>query len=204
VLVEEYIVGRDLTVPFLQQVDNDFGGVLSPVEYVIDPSQAARKWQIYDYELKTRYDKMVTVRAPAKIPEEMSDRVRAQAQKIFGILDCRDLGRIDFRLSDAGVPYFLEINALPSLEPGAGIYAAGELEGLHFDAVIDAIINSAAKRHKIKDSTRSKGKPTRSGPRRVGLPLRRLESLILWRRAALSITALTTASKCSPSRAAEA
>jgi D-alanine-D-alanine ligase len=168
VLVEEYIVGCDLTVPFLQEVDNDFGGVLSPVEYVIDPKQPPRKWQIYDYELKTRFDKAVTVRAPAKIAAEMSDRIRTQAQTIFGVLDCRDLGRIDFRLSDAGVPYFLEINALPSLEPGAGIYAAGELEGLHFDAVIDAIINSAARRHKIKDSTRSKGKPTRKGPLKVG------------------------------------
>ena len=168
VLVEEYILGQDLTVPFLQMVDNDFGGVLSPVEYVIDPKQAPRKWQIYDYELKTRYDKAVTVRAPAKISEEMSERVRKQAQQIFGILDCRDLGRIDFRLSDAGVPYFLEINALPSLERGAGIFAAGELEGLHFDAVVEAIINSAAKRHKIKDSTRSKGKPTRKGPLKVG------------------------------------
>ena len=66
------------------------------------------------------------------------------AQTIFQVLDCRDLGRIDFRLSDAGVPYFLEINALPSLEPGAGIYAAAALEGLHLDGVIGSIIQSAA------------------------------------------------------------
>jgi D-alanine-D-alanine ligase len=91
------------------------------------------------------------------------------AQTIFRVLDCRDLGRIDFRLSDAGVPYFLEINALPSLEPGAGIYAAAELEGLHLDGVIGSIIQSAAKRYKIKDSARRQGKPTRkSGPLRVG------------------------------------
>src|SRR5689334_336431 len=91
------------------------------------------------------------------------------AQKIFGALECRDLGRIDFRLSDAGVPYFLEINALPSLEPGAGIYAAAELEGLHLDGVLNSIITSAAKRYKIRDSARRQGKPTRkTGPLRVG------------------------------------
>src|SRR5262249_15879697 len=89
--------------------------------------------------------------------------------KVFQILDCRDLGRIDFRLSADGVPYFLEINALPSLEPGAGIYAAAALEGLQFDGVISAVLNSAAKRYRIRDSARRQGKPTRkSGPLRVG------------------------------------
>ncbi|MBX7116722.1 MAG: ATP-grasp domain-containing protein [Myxococcaceae bacterium] len=169
VLVEEYIKGRDLTVPFLAQVDNDYGGVLTPVEYVIDSAfDQNRKYPIYDYELKTKHDKAVTVRAPAHIPAEMAHRIRQTAQQVFNVLDSRDLGRIDFRLSDAGVPYFLEINALPSLEPGASIYAAGALEGLHFDGVIGSVIESAARRYKIKDSTKRSGKPTRKGPLRVG------------------------------------
>lgn len=170
VLVEEYISGRDLTVPFLAAVDNDYDGVLAPVEYVIDPEVAtARKYAIYDYELKTRREKAVSVRAPANIPPKMAEDVRKMAQKIFQVLDCRDLGRLDFRLSDAGVPYFLEINALPSLEPGAGIYSAAELEGLHLDGVINSIIQSAAKRYKIRDSARRQGKPARkTGPLRVG------------------------------------
>ncbi|MBZ4371267.1 ATP-grasp domain-containing protein [Corallococcus sp. AS-1-6] len=170
VLVEEYISGRDLTVPFLAAVDNDYDGVLAPVEYVIDPEASqGRKYAIYDYELKTRREKSVSVRAPANIPAKMSEDVRKMAQKILQVLDCRDLGRLDFRVSDAGVPYFLEINALPSLEPGAGIYAAAELEGLHLDGVINSIIQSAGKRHKIRDSKSRQGRPARkSGPLRVG------------------------------------
>lgn len=169
VLVEEYIAGRDLTVPFLAAVGNDFGGVLAPVEYVIDPGYQGRRYSIYDYDLKTKHDKAVSVRAPAQIPEEMAAQIRKMAQKIFRVLDCRDLGRIDFRLSDAGVPFFLEINALPSLEPGAGIYLAAALEGLHFDGVIGSVIESAARRHRVRDSARRQGKPTRkSGPLKVG------------------------------------
>ncbi|KFE66847.1 D-alanine--D-alanine ligase family protein [Hyalangium minutum] len=170
VLVEEYIGGRDLTVPFLAAVDNDFDGVLTPVEYIIDPAAtSSRKYSIYDYDLKVKNFKSVSVRAPAQIPAKTAEDVRKMAQTIFKVLDCRDLGRIDFRLSDAGVPYFLEINALPSLEPGAGIYASAELEGLHMDGVIGSIIQSAAKRYKIKDSARRQGKPARkSGPLRVG------------------------------------
>jgi D-alanine-D-alanine ligase len=170
VLVEEYIGGRDLTVPFLAAMDNDYDGVLTPVEYVIDPAAtAARKYPIYDYDLKVKNYSAVSVRAPANIPAKTAEDVRKMAQTIFRVLDCRDLGRIDFRLSDAGVPYFLEINALPSLEPGAGIYASAELDGLHLDGVIGNIIQSAAKRYKIKDSARRQGKPARkSGPLRVG------------------------------------
>jgi len=170
VLVEEYISGRDLTVPFLAAVDNDFDGVLTPVEYVIDKAATeGRKYQIYDYDLKVKNSSAVSVRAPANIPPKTAEDVRKMAQTIFRVLDCRDLGRIDFRLSDAGVPYFLEINALPSLEPGAGIYASAALDGLHLDGVISSIIQSAAKRYKIKDSARRQGKPARkSGPLRVG------------------------------------
>lgn len=170
VLVEEYISGIDLTVPFLEAVKTDCGGVLAPVEYVINKEIAGdRKYAIYDYELKTQHDKAVSVRAPAQISNEIAQELRTTAQKIFNVMDCRDLGRIDFRLSDAGVPYFLEINALPSLEAGAGIYAAAELEGLHLDKVIESVIESAAKRHHLRDSARRQGKPTRkTGPLRVG------------------------------------
>ncbi len=169
VLVEEFITGRDLTVPFLESVDNDFDGVLSPVEYVFESDAAkGRRYAIYDYALKTREDKAVGVRAPAVLHEDMSERIRKMALAVIKKLDCKDLGRVDFRLSDAGVPYFLEINALPSLEPGASIYAAAALEGLHFDGVVDAVIQNAARRYKIKDKPRGLSKPTRRGPLKVG------------------------------------
>jgi D-alanine-D-alanine ligase len=170
VLVEQFVAGRDLTVPLLSTVQNGFDGVLAPVEYEIDPAFYARqKYAIYDYGLKTHQDTKVSVRVPAQIPQAISEAIRRDAQKIFQIVDCRDLGRIDFRLDPDGVPYFLEINALPSLEPGAGIYAAAALDGLHFDAVVDAVISSAALRYHIRDSARRQGKPTRkSGPLRVG------------------------------------
>ncbi len=170
ILVEEYIVGRDLAVPFLANVDNDFAGVLAPVEYVFDPEVTrGRRYAIYDYELKTKHDRAVTVRAPAQLSVDMADRLRRTARTVFQKFDCNDLGRIDFRLSDAGVPFFLELNALPSLEPGAGLFAAAALEGLHYDGVIDAVIQSAARRYRIRENKgRAQSRPTRKGPLRVG------------------------------------
>jgi len=170
VLVEHFVTGKDITVPFLECLPNDFNGVLAPVEYVFDPKlRAGLKYEIYDYDLKTRHEGAVSVRAPAVLPLEVAEEVRREAQKIFHVVDCRDLGRIDFRLSEDGKAHFLEVNALPSLETGASIYAAAALEGLHSDAVIDSILTSAAKRYGIRDTARRQGKPTRrNGPLRVG------------------------------------
>ena len=170
VLVERFVAGKDVTVPLLENLENDFGGVLAPVEYVLDLAlRAGRKYEIYDYDLKTSHESAVSVRAPAAIASCVAEEIRREAQKIFKIVDCRDLGRIDFRLGDDGKAYFLEVNALPSLEPGAGIYAAAALEGLHFDAVIDSVLTSAARRYGIRDTARRQGKPTRrNGPLRVG------------------------------------
>ncbi|MCI0570541.1 MAG: ATP-grasp domain-containing protein [Myxococcaceae bacterium] len=170
VLVEEYISGRDITVPYLAAVDNDHDGVLAPVEYDFDPAQVGpRRYNIYDYELKTRLEKAVSTRAPARLTAPLDQTLRTMAGRILKVLDVRDLTRVDFRVSDAGVPYFLEVNALPSLEPGAGIYASAALEGMHVDGVINAIIQSAARRYKLRDGMKKSNRPARkSGPLKVG------------------------------------
>ncbi|GEJ56388.1 D-alanine--D-alanine ligase family protein [Anaeromyxobacter diazotrophicus] len=169
-LVEEFITGRDVTVPFLEKAAPDRGGVLQPVEYVVDAALAGeRRHAIYDYELKTKLDKAVSVRAPAKLSRAQKDRIQEQAASVFRVLGVRDLGRIDFRVGDDGQVYFLEINALPSLEPGAGIYVAAALEGLHADGVLGAVIESAVVRHAIAEEPRSRrGRPRRAERLKVG------------------------------------
>ncbi len=169
VLVEEFIAGRDVTVPFLEATARDRGGVLQPVEYVVDPAiSGERRHAIYDFELKTRLEKAVSVRAPAKLARAQKERVFAQAATVFHVLGIRDLGRIDFRVAEDGQVYFLEINALPSLEPGAGIYVAAALEGLHADAVLGAVIQSAVERCNIAEPRSRRGKPRRAERLKVG------------------------------------
>src|SRR5713226_5302857 len=62
VLVEEYIPGKDLTVPFLEKAA---AGVLTPVEYLFDEAEmSTRRYRIYDYDLKSVHDNAVNVRCP--------------------------------------------------------------------------------------------------------------------------------------------
>jgi D-alanine-D-alanine ligase len=169
VLVEEFIAGRDVTVPFLERAAADRGGVLQAVEYVVDTTIAGeRRHAIYDYDLKTRLDDAVSVRAPARLTRAQKERVQEQAATVFRALGIRDLGRIDFRVGEDGQVYFLEINALPSLEQGAGIYVAAALEGLHADAVIGAVVQSAVDRYAIAEPRSRRGRPRRAERLKVG------------------------------------
>lgn len=161
-LVEEFIPGMDVTVPVLATVKPD--GVLTPVEYLIDASYA-RKYDIYDYRLKNELSHLVSVRCPAEIPRDVAARLRHLAKVCVRTLRLRDVSRLDFRLGQDGRIYFLEANALPSLEPGASIFAAAALNGLSYEAVINAIAESAARRYGFDlPQRRAKAKP----PLRVG------------------------------------
>ena len=71
-------------------------------------------------------------------------RLRAISKTAVRALGMRDVGRIDFRVGEDGRIYLLEVNALPSLEPGASLFAAAAREGLDYGETLHAIVESAA------------------------------------------------------------
>jgi D-alanine-D-alanine ligase len=143
VLLEEFIAGTDVTVPFIEGLGDD--GVLLPVDYVVDPG-ARSKFNIYDYRLKSTEASRVQVRCPPDLPRDMTARLRALSRQALRALGVRDLGRVDFRIGEDGRIYLLEVNALPSLERGASLFAAAAREGLDYEAALGAIVASAGRR----------------------------------------------------------
>jgi D-alanine-D-alanine ligase len=143
VLCEEFIPGTDVTVPFIEGLGDE--GVMSPVEYVIDVG-AKSKFNIYDYRLKNTEPGRVQVRCPADLPRDVLARLKSISKTIVRALSMRDVGRLDFRLGEDGRIYFLEVNALPSLEPGASIFAASKREGLSYEQTIAQVVKSAGVR----------------------------------------------------------
>jgi len=111
VLVEEFIPGTDVTVPFVEGVGDD-GGVLMPVDYVIEPG-ARTRFNIYDYRLKSSDAGRVSVRCPPDLQRDVVARLRALTKSVVRGLGIRDLARVDFRLGEDGRIYLLEVNALP-------------------------------------------------------------------------------------------
>lgn len=168
VLVEEFISGIDVTVPYIEgTLGRSHEGVLLPVEFVVSAG-ARSKFNLLDYRLKNREPSKVTARCPAHLPRDVITRLQTLTRNIVRILGLRDVARIDFRLGDDGRIYFLEVNALPSLEPENGLFAATRREHLSYDATIAAIVASAAVRWKLLPNAESKPRSKPPEPLRVG------------------------------------
>jgi D-alanine-D-alanine ligase len=159
VLVEEFIAGRELTVPYLAAVDNEFEGVLHPIEIVLRP-RGAGEHNILDYSFKN-YQRMplnmpaprVEFQVPARLPEEVEREVRRAALAAVRTLGCQDIARVDFRLGEDAQPYLLEVNTLPGLDPGLSIHRAAALAGLASQyGVVHAVLDSAIARHGLAPS----------------------------------------------------
>ena len=168
VLIEEYIPGVDVTVPYIEgAAGRVHQGVLSPVEFIV-PSNVRSKYNLLDYRLKNLDPGKVTVRCPAHQPRDVLVRLQTLTHNIVRILGLRDVARVDFRLGEDGRIYFLEVNALPSLEPENGLFAAARREHLNYHATIAAIVGSAAVRWKLLPNAESKPKNKPPEPLRIG------------------------------------
>lgn len=165
VLIEQYIPGTDVTVPFLNGVPGH-DGVLDPVEYVIDPAHQ-RRYDVYDYELKNELSHFVDVRVPANLPHDVLHRAKEITRRVVRALDVRDFGRVDLRYGKDGKLYFLEINALPSLEAGASIFAAAARVGLDHAAVIQQVVLSACQRYQLPVGEQRRGGKARKAQERM-------------------------------------
>jgi D-alanine-D-alanine ligase len=152
ILVEEFVDGFDVTVPFVEALSEKTKGVLCPVQYIFDESQlSGRKYQIYDYDLKNKNSDAVSVKVPADISQDTQKKIMEYAGRIIQGLGVRDLARMDFRISTSGEIFFIEINALPSLEEGAGLFDAAKYAGATNDeAVFEAVIQSCSQRFNLK------------------------------------------------------
>jgi D-alanine-D-alanine ligase len=110
ILVEEFINGEELTVGICGNDSPEVLGILRVV-----PRRPSDRF-IYSLEVKRDYANLVDYESPAKISDEDRQAVEEAALLAFDVLGCRDIARADFRLRD-GVPYFIEINPLPGLNP---------------------------------------------------------------------------------------
>lgn len=130
VLVEEYISGDEVTVGVLGNDPPEVFGVMrislkEPVEHFV-----------YSLEVKRDYVRLIDYECPAKLPRDVLRGVEEAALTVFAALGCRDVARLDFRVRD-GVPYFLELNPLPGLNPESSdlVIMAGLLGVSHADLV---------------------------------------------------------------------
>lgn len=175
-VVEEFIPGRELSVPILELFPGRF---LEIVEHTFDLEAVGGRFNVYDYDMKQGGERArgVGVACPPELPAEQRDAVIEMARRVFDVMHCPDLGRVDIRLHDDGTPYFIELNPLPSLHPAASLMLAGRARGLEYREVLRLVVRSAARRYNLalRPPRRSTpGDTTRPTARELGITVGRL------------------------------
>ena len=104
VLVEEFIKGREFTIGVFKTK----GEILAlPITEIIP------KTSFFDYEAKYVAGMSDEI-TPAVMDEKIAEQVRMYSKKIYRLLDCRGIVRIDFIYNEEkGLPYMLEVNTVP-------------------------------------------------------------------------------------------
>jgi len=143
VLVEEFISGQEFTVAL---VGNDPAEVQPIVQIKIDGKLKLND-RFYTFARITS-DRLEYI-CPAKIPQELKKKIDDLALRTYKAVDCRDFGRVDFRVDNDGKPYVLEINPLPSLSTEDVFMLLAKNTGITYEQMIGKILNSAIKRHNL-------------------------------------------------------
>ncbi len=142
-LIEEFISGQEFTVAI---VGNDPPEAMPVVQIKID-GRLKLNDKFYTFA-RIQSDRLEYI-CPARINNDLKEKILDLALKTYLAVECRDLGRVDFRVDNAGNPYILEINPLPSLSTEDVFMVVAKEIGISYEEIIGRILNSALKRHNL-------------------------------------------------------
>jgi D-alanine-D-alanine ligase len=138
-LVEPYLAGRDFCVGLL---GNNPLLVLRTCEVLLGHEEGI---PFFSFEYK-RHDTDRLDMSPEGIDLSEMEKMALTAWDILGL---RDYARFDFRTDSYGVPFLLEVNALPGLSPVSGIFVRqAAASGITFDELIGKIFERVWKGRK--------------------------------------------------------
>jgi len=137
VVVEEAVTGREIEVAVLGNRDPQasLAGEIVPGD------------EFYSYE-----DKYVTAGAqllvPAPISRTAMDEVREMALRVFGLLRCEGLARVDFFYEEGGRGFLCnEVNTMPGFTPISMYPKLWLHSGMTYAELIDRLVELALERH---------------------------------------------------------
>jgi D-alanine-D-alanine ligase len=148
-LVEEYIDGREFNIAIY---DNSEPKALpaSEIDFSKMPSGAPH---ICSYEAKWYEDSVLFIGTPpicpARIDSSLVEKLQQDALKAFRVLGCRDYARVDFRVSDDGTSFLLEVNPNPDISKSAGYARALAAAGIHYKDFWKTIIKKTKRRKQL-------------------------------------------------------
>ena len=131
VMVESYLEGTEITMGCYKTKEK---AVFFP------PTEVVTKNEFFDYDAK--YNGQVDEITPARISDEMTERVRKITSHIYDILHCNGIIRIDYIISKEGRISMLEVNTTPGMTATSFIPQQVRAAGLDIKDVLSDIVEN--------------------------------------------------------------
>ncbi|MGV8980018.1 D-alanine--D-alanine ligase family protein [Clostridium sp.] len=137
ILVEKAINAREIEVAVL---GNDFPEASVPGEVI--PAK-----EFYDYEAKYKSEASKLL-IPAALSEAKLEEIKEEAIKIYKILDCAGMARVDFLVDkETEEVYLNEVNTIPGFTKISMYPKMWQATGKNFGVLIDELIELAIERN---------------------------------------------------------
>ena len=137
VVVEEAVVGREIEVAVLGNTEPEasLAGEIVPGD------------EFYSYEDKYVNDGAQLL-VPAPLPPAAMDEVRELALRVFRLLRCEGLARVDFFYEEGGRGFLCnEVNTMPGFTPISMYPKLWLHSGMTYSELIDRLVELALERH---------------------------------------------------------
>lgn len=145
VLVEKALTAYELEVAVLENLDQ-YGEPIVSVVGEIKPTH-----EFYSYDAKYTDENGAELLIPASVPEAARTNAQVIAKKIFAILECEGMARIDLFLEKStGQIYFNEMNTIPGFTQISMYPKLMEASGISYSQLLTHLVELALKRHESK------------------------------------------------------
>ena len=144
-ICEEFIEGREIYVALL---GNERLQALPPRELIFGPPDAggptiATARVKFDEAYRGKWG--IEYRH-AELEPALERQIDRLGKRIFRLLDMRDYGRVDLRITPAGEVVFIEANPNPALGPEDDVAESARRAGIEYPHLIERIVQCAARR----------------------------------------------------------
>jgi D-alanine-D-alanine ligase len=136
IVIEKGLKGREIECAVLGHHDPEAAFYLGEIK----PHHA-----FYSYEAKYLDPEGAELVMPAALSVQQAQDIREMAVKVFGLLGCSGLARVDFFVCEDGV-YLNEVNTLPGFTPISLYPKLWELSGLSPHDLIRRLLSLAEER----------------------------------------------------------
>lgn len=133
VLIEEYIVGKAITIGVL---DINKDTIATPI------LELRTKTEWYDFTAKYT-EGLTEFILPAELDDLTTKKAQELAIKAHKALGCRGMSRVDFMVDSDNIPFILEANTLPGMTNLSDLPAQAKCMGIEYDTLVEIILHSS-------------------------------------------------------------